>query len=770
MKLFVVTDSPLRQTGLARIAQNCLRRWASHFERIDIWAIGFDGYTSRTDSPWLQPPFRLLPGSVEDGAWYNAERLQKIINHLNGDASDYTHVWLSHDHFPFSHSGFPRTLARLCDLRNIQSSHWVGVDCPLTESDTEIIRCVDRPVAYTKYGREMMLNALNGEAVPTGAEPSTLDPRPSTLTGVIPLGIDPSVYRPLDEDRLKIRSDLFRGWLAPEDILLLNVNMNQRRKDVVRSLELLAQLHAAGYHQFKLLMHMNEQSTGPCELHIEKVGQQLGLKPGVHWRHSADVFRGSMAKLPEADLNRIYNAADLLITTTLGEGWGLSITEALAAGCPVAVPDHTSCGEIVRTVRTLDPAAYERTLLFELETGAIALAADNSRLRHRVDLADATFKIICALHSGWFDPMRRGAATSPSFLQWLSWDGIASQWMDVFRSGKRQMAPQICVKPLPSIRRQTPWDNGFFEVPLGPGHVHFNCGCAEAPDGRTWLATRFTNAAAQNCIALHTIKRGKNETRFSHFIAEKDLLRHIEDPRLIRNPSGGFELAACTYERIEGEPFLTHQELIHLDEALQPKTSRHLEYGDNGASRGSNKGHEKNWTWFYTREGEAPVEPDLHLLYAISPLTIVAVNQAPFSPASESKTAWQHEWKHGQMRGGTPPVFMNGEWWVFFHGSLSSGASWIKRRYHMGALAFRKESGSGNQQWIVTRYTPVPLLSGSPDDPLLPWSPHVVFPSGAIWENDRKRWFVALGVNDSSAAWIRIPHADLLEKMKPVLA
>jgi glycosyltransferase involved in cell wall biosynthesis len=34
------------------------------------------------------------------------------------------------------------------------------------------------------------------------------------------------------------------------------------------------------------------------------------------------------------------------LSTSLGEGWGLGVTEALAAGLPVAVPRHTSCLEI----------------------------------------------------------------------------------------------------------------------------------------------------------------------------------------------------------------------------------------------------------------------------------------------------------------------------------------------------------------------------------------------------------------------------------------
>lgn len=46
-------------------------------------------------------------------------------------------------------------------------------------------------------------------------------------------------------------------------------------------------------------------------------------------------------------LNVLYNCADALISTTTGEGWGLTTTEAMAAGTPVIIPGNTSALEIV---------------------------------------------------------------------------------------------------------------------------------------------------------------------------------------------------------------------------------------------------------------------------------------------------------------------------------------------------------------------------------------------------------------------------------------
>jgi glycosyltransferase involved in cell wall biosynthesis len=80
----------------------------------------------------------------------------------------------------------------------------------------------------------------------------------------------------------------------------------------------------------------------------------------------------------------IYSVADGYLTTTLGEGWGLGIIEALACGLPVAVPDHTGCGEIAQRVAEL--GMPDRIILLPTEDHYVALPSDNCRLRRRVDV------------------------------------------------------------------------------------------------------------------------------------------------------------------------------------------------------------------------------------------------------------------------------------------------------------------------------------------------------------------------------------------------
>lgn len=50
--------------------------------------------------------------------------------------------------------------------------------------------------------------------------------------------------------------------------------------------------------------------------------------------------------LPEADLVRFYNLADLFVYPSFYEGFGLPVLEAQACGCPVVASNRTSCPEV----------------------------------------------------------------------------------------------------------------------------------------------------------------------------------------------------------------------------------------------------------------------------------------------------------------------------------------------------------------------------------------------------------------------------------------
>jgi len=79
--------------------------------------------------------------------------------------------------------------------------------------------------------------------------------------------------------------------------------------------------------------------------------------------------------LPEEELNILYNVADINVSTALGEGVGLSLIEALAAGTTSIAPKHSSIPEMLGDTGHIIP---NKTL--------INIALDNGHLRPVVDL------------------------------------------------------------------------------------------------------------------------------------------------------------------------------------------------------------------------------------------------------------------------------------------------------------------------------------------------------------------------------------------------
>jgi glycosyltransferase involved in cell wall biosynthesis len=75
----------------------------------------------------------------------------------------------------------------------------------------------------------------------------------------------------------------------------------------------------------------------------------------------------------DAELNLLFNACDVGITTTMGEGWGQVSCEHGAAGGAQIVPDHTAPAELWRGRGELIPPARFYTPEFSpLEMGEVS--------------------------------------------------------------------------------------------------------------------------------------------------------------------------------------------------------------------------------------------------------------------------------------------------------------------------------------------------------------------------------------------------------------
>lgn len=310
---------------------------------------------------------------------------------------------------------------------------------------------------------------------------------------------------------------------------------------------------------------------------------------------------------------------------------------------------------------------------------------------------------------------------------------------------------------VPSILEQTKWRTGIFNFRKAehPQTDYFNCGLVERPDG-LWLMARRSVWRDRLIFGMNDIvafKLGGDDgltpqIGYKVKFVNTNTNEQYEDPRAIYH-NGKTYLGCCNFVWYRIKKWTgAHQILAVVDEKWDVKARYDPIYGKNGKGLGLNTGHEKNWLWFFH-------EDKLNLIYSARPHTVVEFD-GYMRMVAERRTEAKLPWAFGEIRGGTPPMRVGGEYFTFFHSSLP----WTERfrRYYMGAYAFEAKP-----PFTITRITEHPLLIGSQNDPWVEKKPLVVFPCGAVMRG--QNWLVTMGVNDLKCGWIEIPHTDLTRRM-----
>jgi D-inositol-3-phosphate glycosyltransferase len=200
---------------------------------------------------------------------------------------------------------------------------------------------VDRLVVYNEFGKEVILDLIE-EKMNAGylIQAPPID--------IVPHGVDTKRFYPLSgyphvqntrKSRLLARQTLFPERPELEDaFIILNANRNSMRKRLDLTLEAFARF-SQGKDDVWLHFHTNPQDTGT---NVMKLAETLGVMDRL-------LITTPPLKLDaqqDKQLNLVYNACDVGVNTSTGEGWGLIAFEHAAAGALQIVPDHSACREL----------------------------------------------------------------------------------------------------------------------------------------------------------------------------------------------------------------------------------------------------------------------------------------------------------------------------------------------------------------------------------------------------------------------------------------
>lgn len=189
----------------------------------------------------------------------------------------------------------------------------------LDPADMRRLEALSSAVWYTDYGYQ--------QAVQAGFRGAR---------HVIPHGLDGGWWQSVDKNTARKRL----GLHLPDNAFVVgNVNRNQPRKRLDVTIRLFAQWTKS--HKVKdawLLLHCAKKDTG---WNLERVARFYGVEDRL-------ILTGPEELHEACDASRLrdtYNALDVQVSTTLGEGWGLTTMEGMACGVPQIVPDWAALGE-----------------------------------------------------------------------------------------------------------------------------------------------------------------------------------------------------------------------------------------------------------------------------------------------------------------------------------------------------------------------------------------------------------------------------------------
>lgn len=126
-----------------------------------------------------------------------------------------------------------------------------------------------------------------------------------------------------------------------DTFLILRVDKNSGRKDWPATIQAIWPLMKR--HK-DITVHLHTEARNDSGILIDAL---LSREPELHSRFSTPDLFNSFIGWKQQDLNALYNSADLFVTTSRGEGFGLTIEEALACGVPVVAQNVSAIPEVV---------------------------------------------------------------------------------------------------------------------------------------------------------------------------------------------------------------------------------------------------------------------------------------------------------------------------------------------------------------------------------------------------------------------------------------
>lgn len=206
-------------------------------------------------------------------------------------------------------------------LQKMPVMAWAPVDSePIPQQVVESLKAARWPAAYSRFGEKQMQRA--------GLNPL-----------YIPHGIDTKTYYP--DDRAAARE----AWSVPDDAFFVVMVAANKGYPPRKSFDrILKAWRAFSMTHPDAILYMHTMPTPHYQgVDLVSMVKFYNLEDNVRFADTEKLIAGGYK---EEALRKLYNAADVLLSPSMGEGFGLPVVEAQACGCPVIVSDFSAQSEL----------------------------------------------------------------------------------------------------------------------------------------------------------------------------------------------------------------------------------------------------------------------------------------------------------------------------------------------------------------------------------------------------------------------------------------
>lgn len=290
MRILWISDSPLISSSYAKITHELCKRLGKDFE-VHILASFFYGKPLKGENYFIH--------SYED-----EKNLHYLINMLK---PDYV-IWLSD------------LLAMKDILRvNLNDSKFIPYfpsdGFPLVYGGEQILKIAHKRIAVSKYTQQI-------------AKEQGFD------SEVLYHGVDTNIFRPIEvnKENFGIDNDRF---------VFLSLGTNSGRKMFWRLIRCFNEFIKTGREATLIIRTIPDKEFNLIEFTRYRYPELFTKKRLIF--SVGNMFQPA----PDGFINEFYNIADVFITTTSGEGFGLPYIESMACKKPIITPNFSTTQELI---------------------------------------------------------------------------------------------------------------------------------------------------------------------------------------------------------------------------------------------------------------------------------------------------------------------------------------------------------------------------------------------------------------------------------------